>query len=261
MTDDQGRTALHEAAYNGQLEVVQYLDKKYPQLWNMTDARGCTALHCAAYNGHQEVVQYLNEQHPELVDKKSTSGNTAQDLAKEKGHIAVFAELSGSGSTRTLKQILEDDENLPKGVSLPADMSNVLCDFTGSLFGVAQEDGEQRSKEQPLDRERLETRIQDYIDWSTTNASGTRFLSRFSHFYHGESGRERANNLLAVVQDKDKADSDVLNAVKKAVRDSGEAKHSLSRYLIGALSKTDTVGNDMSSDACAQLKTAWLTPE
>lgn len=193
------------------------------------------------------------------MNKTDKNGRTARDIAEDKGHLAILAELSGSGSQETVKNILEDNEDegyLPKNVALPYELSAMIGDFVGTLHGPAKEDGEQMSKDRSLDRERLVERIDDYIKWSKEYAPG---FFRLEHFRHGWLGRIRAENLLGIVNDQNKTDREVLNSVKKAAKDSGSAVHSLSRYLLDALGETAAVDdNKINRDDFAKIKKAWI---
>lgn len=53
-----GRTCLHHAAYNGHLEMVEYL-MQFDCVINASDKKDRRALHFAAYQGHNEIVKAL----------------------------------------------------------------------------------------------------------------------------------------------------------------------------------------------------------
>jgi ankyrin repeat protein len=57
----KGMTALHMAAEKGHVDVVKLLLKRDDINVNIADACGMTALHWAAMNGHAEVVELLLE--------------------------------------------------------------------------------------------------------------------------------------------------------------------------------------------------------
>lgn len=60
MTNRGGRTSLHHAAYNGHLEIVEYLMRnKFGCVINASDKKDRRALHFAAYQGHNEIVKAL----------------------------------------------------------------------------------------------------------------------------------------------------------------------------------------------------------
>lgn len=67
------------------------------------------------------------------------------------------------------------------------------------------------------------------------HAQGTRFLNRWNHFYHGASGRKRAQDVLDLIKKPGTSEQDVLDAAKKAFQASGCARHSYSRYLYNEL--------------------------
>ncbi|XP_057732279.1 uncharacterized protein LOC130947594 isoform X3 [Arachis stenosperma] len=56
--DEQGRTALHMAAANGHIEIVEYLIGQGVDL-NVANEEKNTPLHWACLNGHVEVVKKL----------------------------------------------------------------------------------------------------------------------------------------------------------------------------------------------------------
>ncbi|XVF47240.1 hypothetical protein PTKIN_Ptkin03bG0093500 [Pterospermum kingtungense] len=56
--DSQGRTALHMAAANGHLDIVQYLIGSGVDV-NASNVENNTPLHWACLNGHVEVVKKL----------------------------------------------------------------------------------------------------------------------------------------------------------------------------------------------------------
>ena len=80
--DNSGSTALHLAAWNGKLEVVQYLLEKGGAEVNVKNNSGSTALHWAADKGHLEMVKYLFEKGGAEVNVKNDNGITALDLAR-----------------------------------------------------------------------------------------------------------------------------------------------------------------------------------
>lgn len=57
-TDNGGYNSLHKAAYNGHMEIVEYLLSQGANI-NATSASGSTPLHGAAYYGHPEMVRLL----------------------------------------------------------------------------------------------------------------------------------------------------------------------------------------------------------
>jgi len=59
--DDGGYTPLHEAAYNGQIEILDYLIAKGANL-NATSASGSTPLHGAAFHGYVKAAERLIEE-------------------------------------------------------------------------------------------------------------------------------------------------------------------------------------------------------
>lgn len=57
-----GRTAMHNAAFSGDLEIVQLLHAQYGASLIETDSDGYSPLHLAVLGGHLEVVKWLRTQ-------------------------------------------------------------------------------------------------------------------------------------------------------------------------------------------------------
>ena len=93
--DKFGRTAMHWAAYSGNLELVKYLVSVKADVNAADDGR--TVLHAAAGRGELDVVEYLVGQgaDPAVVD---SDGNTPADIAADDGHGEVASYLSGLGN-------------------------------------------------------------------------------------------------------------------------------------------------------------------
>ena len=89
--DNRDRTALHFAARDGRLSVVQYLVGQGAS--RTATASGQTALHYAAWSGRLAVVQYLVGQ-GESVSAK----NGALSEAAAHGHLSVVQYLVGQGA-------------------------------------------------------------------------------------------------------------------------------------------------------------------
>ncbi|KAL1740698.1 hypothetical protein HDZ31DRAFT_85291 [Schizophyllum fasciatum] len=100
MEDKEGETALHKAALNGHMSVIQYLvpDKADVQA---QDADGWTALHNACSKGYLDIVRWLCESAGATepvdgkpgVDIKSKGGWTPLMNAASKGHLPVVQYL------------------------------------------------------------------------------------------------------------------------------------------------------------------------
>ncbi|WP_188153322.1 ankyrin repeat domain-containing protein [Wolbachia endosymbiont of Pentalonia nigronervosa] len=83
-----GKTFLHLAAQDGQLEIAQYLvDKKRANV-NATTNTGSTPLHLASQSNKLNMVEYLTEKGA-ILTVTNASLNTPKDLATEKGYTNV----------------------------------------------------------------------------------------------------------------------------------------------------------------------------
>ena len=81
---EDGSTALHLAALEGQAAVAQLLLASGAHV-NARGLREETPLHMAMYDGHREVAEVLLASHAE-VNARNTAGETPLHLAARKGH-------------------------------------------------------------------------------------------------------------------------------------------------------------------------------
>ena len=94
---DFGFTALHDAAYNGSLEIVQWLAEHGLDV-KAKDDDGCTALYFACINGNPELVKWLVEQGVD-VNAKNAYGKTAlHEAAWRKGRLELVQYLVERGA-------------------------------------------------------------------------------------------------------------------------------------------------------------------
>lgn len=88
-----------------------------------------------------------------------------------------------------------------------------------------------------------------YLRWMNENIQGTRGLTRFSHWYHGDSGKNRAKQLLKVANDP-KSDLDtIVKQLKQAFSESSNSVHSLSRYLTASFGEMELNELQKASDS------------
>uniref|UniRef100_J3LMK6 PGG domain-containing protein n=1 Tax=Oryza brachyantha TaxID=4533 RepID=J3LMK6_ORYBR len=88
-----GYDALHIAAKQGDVEVVNELLRALPELSMTVDASNTTALNTAATQGHMEVVRLLLEADRSLALIARSNGKTALHSAARNGHVEVVRAL------------------------------------------------------------------------------------------------------------------------------------------------------------------------
>jgi ankyrin repeat protein len=76
-----GKTCLHYAARNGQLDCVRYLVENQKMDLHEASGEGTTPLHMACYGGHLPVVQYLVEQSSKSSTRNTTTTTTTTNPA------------------------------------------------------------------------------------------------------------------------------------------------------------------------------------
>jgi len=94
------RTALHAAARNGHLEIVQYLVGQGASV-SSTDAAGATPLHAAVESGNLEIVRLLVSKGAS-VNAKDSSGETPLHYAASYGNKAIATHLVDNGGDLTI---------------------------------------------------------------------------------------------------------------------------------------------------------------
>lgn len=129
--NEQGQTALHYAAENGHIAMVEALLQHSRVAVETKNNLQTTALHLAAKNGHKDVVTRLLEQ-CEHVDAQDYAGFTALHYAADSGHLDIVKMLlkkvkdvnitdytnrltalhlaATNGHLKTVEQLLRHDE-------------------------------------------------------------------------------------------------------------------------------------------------------
>ena len=97
-----GMTALHFAAQNGDIAILQYLVENGADIKAQDTIHSRAVLHFAAENGNLECVKYLAEHGADLLDKDAY-GATALHYAAEKNHLDVIKYLVSKKMDYTAK--------------------------------------------------------------------------------------------------------------------------------------------------------------
>jgi ankyrin repeat protein len=106
--DNEGRTALHWAALEGNMIVAQLLVENRANI-EMRDSSGQTALHIAAENNHKAIVKLLLDKGSN-VDPRDNKGRTPLLQAVHNGSEAAVKLLLDKGADKDSK---DDDNETP----------------------------------------------------------------------------------------------------------------------------------------------------
>lgn len=90
---NNGFDALHIAAKQGDLEILNVLMEAHPELSMTVDMSNTTALHTAAMQGNIEVMNYLLEIESSLASIARSNGKTALHSSARNGHVRVVKAL------------------------------------------------------------------------------------------------------------------------------------------------------------------------
>jgi ankyrin repeat protein len=108
MEDKEGETAVHKAALNGHLKVVQYLLPVRADV-HCQDADGWTALHNACSKGYLDIVRWLCESGGAAEDIDGTPGVDVRSkggytpLSKSKTYFVMHIYSSPPSSERSIE--------------------------------------------------------------------------------------------------------------------------------------------------------------
>ncbi|KAK0372576.1 hypothetical protein CLIM01_10071 [Colletotrichum limetticola] len=144
--DRNRRIPLHQAAWDGKLDLIQLMYKKSPAAVNTPDGYGGTPLRCAVRNGQEVVVRWLLEQTEAEINP--TSGGYSLIHSAIEQDRADIAELlikhgaslaSRSGNERSLlhEAVLHGNEEITE-MLLKAGARNSFDEYGNSVFKMAK---------------------------------------------------------------------------------------------------------------------------
>ena len=93
--DQSGKTPLHTACVQGQLDIVQLLTHEIGCDPNDTNSEGLSCLHLAAQHDHLPLVRYLIEEVRSDVTLEDENGRSPTYLAAGGGHLDILKYLIG----------------------------------------------------------------------------------------------------------------------------------------------------------------------
>ncbi|KAI7979515.1 Ankyrin repeat-containing protein ITN1 [Camellia lanceoleosa] len=88
---DDNKTALHVAASQGHVSVIQELISQCPDCWEMVNHKGQNILHVAVENEKREVIKFIfkNFSLTGLINQKDVDGNTPLHLISTSGSLSL----------------------------------------------------------------------------------------------------------------------------------------------------------------------------
>lgn len=123
--DEEGRTPLSYAAYEGYLDTVNYLIKKFPKSISIRDSdrdhSNPRPIHKACLGGHVEVLEIFHSSSPKsLLSVDQRGRNILHLAAKQRGNKLkhVVSYLLNVDNEITRKLIDEEDEHRDKPLAL-----------------------------------------------------------------------------------------------------------------------------------------------
>ena len=206
---------------------------------------------------------------PLRQDKKRMSKTISDDCTqfckavKRSDEIINYAELPNAliadNYYKSDNSVVNNEQTLY--MKLSTDIQGVVdIEGTKQNTAIAQikiPTEEEQIKNQKLFISRIKQATEKYIAWMEQNAKGIRGIQRFSHFFHGHSGLQRAQHILDLIEGRQVGHKAILEATQKAFEASGSRQHSYSRYLFDAITLSQTFENNVSDREFAQQKTLF----
>ncbi len=93
ITDNQGKIPLFAAAHENNIEIVDYILKRYPQSVNSKDINENTVLHKAAFEGYENMVKNLILNYSMNPRFQNNRGTTALHLVCANGNKSIVTFL------------------------------------------------------------------------------------------------------------------------------------------------------------------------
>ncbi|KAI5333710.1 hypothetical protein L3X38_023842 [Prunus dulcis] len=111
--DVLGWTALHYAAFRGNLEATQLLMQRDSSISYILDKSRMSALHVAAYAGHTDVMEEMIRRRPDICDMVNHYGQTALHAAVLGGRTNVITYSLNMSKLAVLINEADVDGNTP----------------------------------------------------------------------------------------------------------------------------------------------------
>ncbi|MBA3535762.1 MAG: ankyrin repeat domain-containing protein, partial [Tatlockia sp.] len=208
------------------------------------------------------------------IDEKDNNTVLVLDYLLTKAKEVSFDFCLKGGSGRTIHQTAQiwsgDASNELKQRLLELEQGSIRQKLIGKQRLLELEQGSIRQKlidkinvailgKDKVNNPKTELPIDDktsYLGWMNLKATGTRGFSRFSHWYHGDSGVKRARDLLEIANNPEASYEVILSHLQNAFKDSSNHKHSLSRYLVAQFNGQDFAElKELKDESFTEIKT------
>ncbi|XP_062516081.1 espin-like protein [Corticium candelabrum] len=144
--DDEGITAIHHAAMNNHVTIVERLVSCYVPV-DINDNDGCTPLWYAARDGHVRCVDVLLK-HGASPQHESKSGESPLDVARQCGYSDVVEMMEEAIRSKTLKR----EEHVATVTLLERQLAEKDVQLQSKSKKVAEKDREIASLKERLTR-------------------------------------------------------------------------------------------------------------
>jgi len=207
------------------------------------------------YNRDQDIHAFLQRCAQALTAAESEVKNHKNSLP--------YSSSASSGVEELMEDVDASEDSSASSYSSDSDSFNDSQEEDRDTMHALERITQIRTQLQTYEEEsslllRIKTATVNYLNWTATHAQGHRFVTRFSHFFHGSSGQARAQRVLTLINEG--ANYSALKPIlAQVIQESGHRKHSYSRYIHAGLHNLpqDDVF-DLSNQDFLQIKKNWI---
>lgn len=192
---------------------------------------------------HDVILKKIAQEHPTVLVIESVNSNNIQNATLHEPGLNL-------STVQFARQINGDRQSRPIFKLYPESYYDIKLNQFNFISNKIPENEY---------LERVNIGIDNYLNWHEQNISGSRFLSRFSHFHHGTSGRVRAVVLKKRIENfLNRESNDSFRRIKQYIRQALSASsstcHSLSRFVLCQLLKINEGFHQVPDKHCKKFK-------
>ena len=132
-----GWSAMHQACFHGQEDIVRVLMELTPELVNVCNSNGSSPLHTAVANGQYDVIRYLLVDRRANIDGQNNTGDTPLHFAVVCQQPEIAALLIEYGARPA---VMNDQNQTPIDDAIATGQGDVLSMMLSSTIRLTEDD-------------------------------------------------------------------------------------------------------------------------